>query len=315
MERTPRPRAFHHVIAWSLSVPERLPRWFSGLVGGLLRTATWMLPRPLREGRFFKTAVERQIKMLTDDVGQAQLYKNAPELDARTATRLGIGGAVDNLLVLTLHASPLWLLLAATDVCKGAQAFVQDVGQELKDAGVMEDGSRLDSVDDILAGLSKLSERMADTVDMPPFSLSEMKKTVTGLRDEIGSVAGSTLDAADVESLIKDVRATAGKTNRSLLQTTAAVATGALETTGTVIVGAAVGTTATLKFLGRNVGDILGDYGRSAQRIQRLGFYGSLRTFLRPHTRSSRRLFAYGFLTYTEIGLSLGRWKNAPWRS
>ena len=252
--------------------------------------------------------------MLTDDVGQAQLYQGAPELNARTAARLGVGGAVDNLLILTLHASPLWLLLAATDVCKGAQAFAKDVGQELKDAGVMEEGSRLDSIDDVLAGLSKLSERMADTVDMPPISLDEMKKTVTGLRDEIGTVAGSTLEAADVESLIKDVRATASETDRSLLQTTAAVATGALEATGNVILGAAVGATATLKFVGRNVGDILGDYGQSARRIQRLGFYGSLRRFLLPHTRSSQRLFAYEFVTFTELGLSFTRWAKAPWR-
>lgn len=316
MQRPRRPRTPHHLLAWLLSVPERLIRWLAGLIGGFLRALTWLLPRPIREGRFFKTAVERQIKMLTDDVGQAELYKDAdqPTLDAKTAARMGVGGAVDNLLVLTLHASPVWLLLAATDVCKGAQTFVSELGQELKDAGVMKEGSRLDNVDDVLAGLSKLSERMADTVDMPPISLSDMKDTVAGLREEIGDVAGSTLNVADVEGLIDDVRTTAAEADRSLLQTTAAVATGALETTGNVIVGAAVGTTATLRFVGRNVGDVLGDYGRSVRRMRRLGFYGSLRKLLRPQTRSSTRLFAYAFLSYTEVGLSFGRWVKAPWR-
>jgi len=271
----------------------------------------------VREGRFYRTAVERQIKMLTDDIGQAGLYKGSdqPTLDARTATRLGVGGTVDNLLILTLHASPLWVLLAATDVCKGAQSFVKEIGEELKDAGVMEENSRLDNVDDVLAGLSRLSERMADTVDMPPISLKDMKSTVTGLKDELGEVAGSTLDVTDVEGLIQDVRQVAGDSERSLLQTTAAVATGAVQTTENAIRGAAVGATATLKFVGRNLDDVLNDYGRSVQRVKRLGFYGSLNRFLTPHTRSSARLFSYPFLTYTELLLSLGRWSKAPWRA
>lgn len=313
-----RPRGPHHLLAYVISLPERLVRWIVGLLGSVVRALTWLLPRPIREGKFFKTAVERQIKMLTDDVGQAQLYKNSEgqiELDAKSMTRMGVGNAVDNLLVLTLHASPVWVLLAATDVCKGARSFVSEIGKELKEAGVMEEDSRLDSVDDVLLGLSKLSERMADTVDMPPISLDDMKQTVTELKDELGEVVGSSLNVADVEGLIEDVRATADETDRSLLQTTAAVATGALNTTGNVITGAAVGTTATIRFVGRNLVDVLGDYGRSANRMRRLGFYGAIRSFLRPHTRTSSRLFSYPFVTCTELLLSFWRWSKADWRA
>jgi len=309
-----RPHGPHHLLAWLLSVPERILRWVAGLLGSCLRTLTWIVPRQIRDGRFYKTAVERQIKMLTDDVGQAALFKDQPELSARSAARLGVGGAIDNLLILSLHASPVWVLLAATDVCKGAQSFVSEIGEELKDAGVMDADSRLDNVDDVLKGLSRLSERMADTVDMPPISLDEMKSTVSNLKDELGDVVGSGINVADVEGLINDVRSTASETDRSLLQTTAAVATGTLHTTGNVIVGAAIGTTATLRFVGRNLSDTLSDYGRSAQRIRRLGFYGSIRSFLRPHTRTSSKLFAFGFVTYTELLLSGWRWSKAEWR-
>ena len=293
-------------------------RWLLGLSGAALRVLTRLVPLPIREGKFYKTAVERQIKMLTDDVGQAGLYKNTDQqitLDARSATRLGVGGAIDNLLVITLHASPVWLLLAATDVCKGAQAFVAEIGEELKDAGVMEENSRLDNVDDVLQGLAKLSARMAETVDMPPISFDDMKGTVSNLKTELGDVVGSSLNVADVEGLLEDVRESARVMDRSLLQTTAAIATGALNKTGNVITGAAVGTTATIKFVGRNLFEVIGDYGHSANRLRRLGFYGSIRSFLRPQARSSSRLYSYAFVTYTELLLSAWRWSNAPWRA
>ena len=310
-----RPRRVHHLLAYGLSLPERIIRWIASIIGSCLLVLTFLLPRQIREGRFYKTTVRRQIKMLVDDVGQAGVFQGEDELDTRTAARLGVGGAVDNLLVLTMHASPIWLLLAATDVCKGAAGFVGEIGQELKDAGVMREGSRLDSGDDVLEGLSRLSERMADTVDMPPITLSEMKETVLNLKDEVGGVTGTVIDTADLEGFVSDVRNAATGANRSLLQTTAAIATGALERTGNVVVGTAVGTTATIRYVGRNVGDVFSDYAKSLNTIRRLGFSGSLRRFLKPQTRSSQRLFAYSFLTFTEIGLSLGGWRKTAWRT
>ena len=49
------------------------------------------------------------------------------------------GEAVD--LMVGLHASPLWILLAASDVSRGAQAYLRELGKELKGAGVMEEAS------------------------------------------------------------------------------------------------------------------------------------------------------------------------------
>ncbi len=310
-----RPLHVHHLAAYVLSLPERILRWLATLVGLLGHALTRLLPQPIREGKFYRLAVERQIKMLTDDVGTAGLFPAAQALDAASAKRMAVGGAVDNLIMVGMHASPLWILLAASDVSKGAQAFMQALAGELKKAGVMQEGSRLDSLDDVLTGLNQLSDRLSDTVDMPPLSLADMKAAVAGIGAEMKSGGTALLQTADLDGLASELTDLAREANHSLLETTGAVALGTMRSAGNVIKGGLVGAGATAKFVGRIVWhDVLGDYGRTIRKIYRRGFYGSVRTFLRPQARSYRNLFAYRFLTITELLLSFWRWSKAPWR-
>jgi len=305
----------HHLAAYVLSLPERVVRWIVTLVGLLGHALTRLLPGPVREGKFYRLAVERQIKMLTDDVGMAGLFPAANALDAATAKRMAVGGAVDNLIMVGLHASPLWILLAASDVSKGAQAYMRALADELKQAGVMEEGSRLDSLDDVLTGLNRLSDRLSDTVDMPPLSLEDMKAAVTGIGAEMKSGGTALLKTADVDGLASELTDLAREANHSLLETTGAVAVGTMRSAGNIIKGGLVGAEATAKFVGHIVWhDVLGDYGRTIQKIYRRGFYGSVRSFLRPQARSYRTLFAYRFVSLTERLLSCWRWSKAPWR-
>jgi hypothetical protein len=311
-----RPRAPHHLLAYVLSLPERLLRTIASWIGGLGLVLARLLPRPIREGKFFRISVHRQLKMLTDDVGRAGLFPDEKALDARTATRMSVGGALDNLLIVGLHASPIWILLAATDVAKEATWFTRELAEELKAAGVMKEGARLDSVDDVLEGLSNLSSRLADTMDQPPLSLAEMKQTVGEIRKDLVDVTGTAVDrTADIDGLARDMRELTEGGRRSLLEVTSAVAVGAMRTAGNVATGTVVGAASTVKILGKRVwSDVLVDYGDAVASIYRRGFFGSLHDFLRPHARGARSLFAYPFLTFTEIGLSFGRWRKADWR-
>ena len=311
----PRPVLPHHVLAYALSLPERVLRFLVTLLGLIGHAVTRLLPGPIREGKFYKLAVERQIKMLTDDVGMAGLFPGQKALDGDMARRMAVGGVVDNLMMVGLHASPLWILLAASDVSRGAQAYMQELARDLKQAGVMGEGSRLDSLDDVLAGLNRLSDRLSDTVDMPPLSLDAMKRTLDGIGAELRSGGTALAHAADVDGLAEELTGLAREANHSLLETTGAVALGTMRSAGNVLKGGIVGAGSTARFVARIVWhDVLGDYGRTIQRIYRRGFYGSVRSFLRPQVRSYHALLAYRFLTVTEMLISLLRWRKAPWR-
>ncbi|MDA1194936.1 MAG: hypothetical protein O2894_07095 [Planctomycetota bacterium] len=309
-----RPCYPHHLLGYVLSLPERVLRYGLMLVGLVAKSLLWLLPGPIREGRFYRLAVERQIKILTDDVGRAGAFKGAQEVDGEAATRMAVGGAVDNLVMVGLHASPMWILLAAADVSKGARAYVHELGAELKRAGVMAAGSRLDSVEDVLGGLERLSTRLSDTVDMPPLSVGAMKETLLGVTREMREGGDALRRTADVDALASDLTELARQANHSLLETTGAIALGSLQGAGRIVRGSIVGAEATVRFFTRVVwSDVLGDYGRSMQKIYRRGFYGGVRGFLRPQAKSGRALFAYDLLSWTETALSFGHWRAAPW--
>ncbi|HYC78756.1 MAG TPA: hypothetical protein VEI02_14120, partial [Planctomycetota bacterium] len=158
-ERRRRPRSPLHLLLYVVSLPERVVRSLAGWLGAAGLAAARLVPRPLRETRFYRFVVERQLKLLCDDLGEAGRFPGAGALDAKTAMRLGIGGALDNAAILTLHWSPLWLLLAAKDVADGARALVVDVVDDLKKRGLVEPGSRLDAAEQLLAAMARLSER------------------------------------------------------------------------------------------------------------------------------------------------------------
>lgn len=311
-----RPLWPHHLLAYLISLPERVLRFLAGIVGGLLYLIVRLLPRPIREGKFYRIAVERNIKMLTDDVARAGLFPGEAALDAKYATRMAVGGTIDNLLILGLHASPIWILLAAADLSKGAASFTEEIAQELKEAGVIEEGSRLDSVDEVLGGLGKLSGRLATSLDTPPLSVDDMKATVASVRDDLKDVGDTTLkQAVNVEGLAQDLRDLADKEDRSLLETTSGVAVGSMRTVGNVVVGGLAGAGATVKVAGRRLwSDVVVDYGDTIKRMHKLGFYGCISGVLSPQARSWRRLFHYRFVTFTGLIGSFWRWNKAPWR-
>jgi hypothetical protein len=310
-----RPLWPHHLLAYALSLPERVLRAVAVLVGLVLLGLTRAVPGPLRRGKFFRLAVARQIKMLTDDVGLAGVFPGQAAVDRQAATRLAVGGALDNLMVIGLHASPLWILLAASDVSAGARAYMRALGEELKAAGVMGEGSRLDSLEDVLAGLHRFSDRLSDTVDMPPLSLQAMRATVQGLGAEMRAGGTALWKTADLDGAARDLTALAREGDRSLLETTGAMALGSVRTAGQVLKGGLVTAGTTLRFVGKVVWhDVLGDWRRTLADIRRRGLRGAVRGFLRPQSRSWRNLFAFRFLSVTELLLSLGTWRRAAWR-
>ena len=311
-----RPRWPHHLLAYVLSLPERVVRFLAGVLGQLGLLISRLIPRPIREGKFYKLAVERQFRMMTDDLGQANLFPHEQKLDGEFATRMAVGGAVDNLMMVGLHASPIWLLLAATDVSKGAALFLEDLGRELREAGVMEEDAKINSLPDVMHGLSRLSDRLADTMDAPPLSLDAMKETVRGVRDGLDDVGGTALSQVpDIDRLAEELRSVANASDHSLIETAGALGVGAMRTAGNVLAGGIVGTGAVLKFVHKTVWDnTFKDYFRTMKRIKRRGFYGAVRQILRPQSRSLRAVFHFRFVTWTERLLSFWRWARAPWR-
>ena len=307
------------LLAWTLyalSVPERAVRVVASTVGHVLRPLLNIVPAPIRRGRFYRLAVERQVRMLTDEVGQARLFPGQPALDAALAKRLAIGGAVDNVLMVALHASPLWILLAASDVSEGAAKFVDELGEELEAKGYVAEGSRLSGVDRVLSGMSRLSGRLAESLDAPPLEMAALRKNLADVRDELHDVGGAALDQLpDLDRFADEVRGLARHDEASLLETVGTLAVGTWTKAGRVVGVGVAGVTSGLSILGRRAWhDVVGDWFDSLKRLKRRGVRGAMRRFLRPQGRSAAVLFHPRFVTLTERGLTAGRYGKASWR-
>ncbi len=313
--RPPRPNNPLHWVAYVLSLPERVLRTIVVTAGHLLWLVLWLVPRPIRKGRFFKKAVERQVAMLTDEVGRSRRYPGSPQLTGELATRMAVGGVVDNLATISLHASPLWLLLAASDMSEGAARFVDALGAELEEKGYVTEGQRITSLDRTLKGLSALSGRLADSLDAPPLEFQALKDSVERVRDDIAEVGTAALEQVpDIDQLANELTAVSEESDRSLLSVLGALTIGTADkverTLGATLTGVGGSVAIVTRFL---CDDVLDGYVDAAKRMHRRGFVGSFRSFVRPQMRSVRALFDYSFLTWTERILSFWQWHQADW--
>ena len=158
-------------------------------------------------------------------------------------------------------------------------------------------------------------EHSGQTVDAVMHEFEDHRFGASYDEGEMAEGGKALLATADIDGLAEDIEGLARDANHSLLETTGAVALGSMRGAGTIIKGGLIGAGATVKFVGKIVwDDVLGDYGRSIQKIYRRGFYGAVRGFLRPQARSIQALFRWRFLSWTELVLSLGQWGKAAWR-
>ena len=309
-----RPRNFAHFVLWSVSLPERIVRSAAGLAGLIGSGAARLLPRPVRETRFYRTLVTRYLRILSDDIGGAGRFPESQALDALTATRLGVGSMLDNLCILTLHASPLWILFAAQDVAKGARTLVSQIVDDLKAKGLVQEGSRLDNVDLLLEAVAKLSERTSTVIDMPPLKLDEIKQAMSEITHDLAPRPAR--PSSTSRSSTSSPR-TSGSSRRSPRNRSLDVLTGLATQTaakgGKLVLGTGQALATSIRLLGEQIGARSG-LRRAPPGDDDQGLLVLDRGSLSHQLRLTQNQFVPERLTWTEIGLTFGKLAHAPWR-
>lgn len=315
-----RPATFGHRLLFALSLPERLLRSLVGWAAGLVRFVGRLLPRPLRESRFYRVAVDKQLRMLIEDVGGVRVYpQDGPPAEQGYLPRKIIGGAVDNAALILFRASPIWMLLAAADVVKGGAAYTRELVDELKKEGVLDPKARIAGVDDLLNHLADLSGRMAETLDTPPLNVADLKQTVTELREHAEMTGGGLgkvlVTPDDMGRLLTEMREVAAEQGRSLLEVSTGMAIHLAGRAERLATGTAVGLMKGVEVAARMAyREVVVDYFDALDSIRRDGLYRAMNRELSPYWAATRGNFDPRRLTFTELGLSAGRLRRATWR-
>jgi hypothetical protein len=211
-----------------ISLPERLLRAYAaGLGGAVYQISLVLLPGWVRGSRLYQATVERLLRITVELVGGVQGVFPADEMPVRElATRKAAGNAVELLSFAAVGLSPVWLLAAAADVTGGTQFYLHALVEDLRREGTLSPNAQVDSVEELLTALEGTLGQAADTVDMPPLNLDDMRTSWTDLRENATHLPGPDRLA----HIYDDLKAIADQEGNSIYTTSSLIALGALRT-------------------------------------------------------------------------------------
>ena len=172
------------LASYVVSLPERMVRTVAAGGGGLLlEAADHILPPVARGSKFYQCTIARPFRITVEFVGGVEgrfsEEMSAPELVKRKVA----GNVVEAGCVFTVGFSPLWFLAAASDVTNGTKAYLHAFVKELKGVGVLPESTDISTVNDLLNLLDGASKQAADTIDIPPVAIADMRDAVDLLRE------------------------------------------------------------------------------------------------------------------------------------
>jgi hypothetical protein len=208
------------------SLPERVVRATAVLVGGLLQeTAEVLLPHWLRRSYLYQTTIARLLRIAIELVGGVSEVAPTGALPAQALlVRKTAGNAIELTSFLAVGWSPLWLLAAAADLTGGTRVYLRALLAELRGAGVLPTESTIASVEELLTTLEHSSGLMADTIDMPPLNVREMRASWQALQQHISELP----DTESLAAIFSDLEQVAAREGQSLAALSGLIAVGAV---------------------------------------------------------------------------------------
>jgi len=289
---TKEPNISRSLVAYLLSLPERTARALvAGLGGAFYQLTLLLLPGWLRRSRLYQATIERFLRIGVEWVGGVEGTFPPEEMSiGELALRKAAGNAVELVTFAAVGWSPVWLLAAAADVIGGSQIYLRALVVDLQREGVLSSEVQIGSVEELLAALEQTLGQAADTVDMPPLNVKDMRASWTALRDKAAHLP----DADGLARLYTDLQNVARREGASIYATSSLIARGALRT------GLAMGNEHVFAYYRRALDDIategLATYVTRVSRPYRRAVARHLDPEIPSHTerliqrRQSRRL-------------------------
>jgi hypothetical protein len=171
-------------IRYLISMPERTLRFTAVSLGGFIYEASLLLlPGWLRRSRLYTAVVAGLLRIAIELVGGARGILPPGDIDAQELmARKAAGTGIELVGILTVGWSPLWLLAATADVTGGTRTYLRALVLELRQDGLLAEDADFDSVEELLDALENTSGLAAETVDVPPLNVGDMRQTWQDLR-------------------------------------------------------------------------------------------------------------------------------------
>jgi len=288
------------LTGYALSLPERFSRILVGSTAGLFKgVSDLLLPEAVRRTKLYQVLLQKNLRYLIQDVGGIQnVYPTEEAPPSRYVARKFVGNFVELAGILTLRASPVWILALIADISGGTKVFLKELTEEMKRQGQLDPQTRVETVDQLLDGLQSFAGQVADRIDTPPLSVEELRETLRFLRQEAQALKlRRAIGTEEIDSLLRKMEDVAQKENRSLFEISAALGLNAinqLERSGrTAVTGLRVGKA----LLDRTIFQY---YARAVTDLSRAGYYRYLARASKPYLSAISRHLGWKNVTWTE---------------
>ncbi|MFC2029214.1 hypothetical protein ACFLWA_00620 [Chloroflexota bacterium] len=213
-------------LGYFVSLPERTLRAAAAGLGGLLYEATQvLLPGWLRRTRLYQAIIAGMLRIAIELVGGATNILPPDDVGAQElALRKAAGTGIELAGLVAIGLSPLWLFAATADLTGGTRTYLRALVAELRRDGFLPEDTDITSVEELLDTLEGTSGLVAESLDVPPLNVSDMRASWQGLRKQATDLP----DADRLAALHADLSQVAQQEKRSLRSVSSVIAAGAL---------------------------------------------------------------------------------------
>ena len=213
-------------LGYALSLPERILRATAAGLGGLLYEATQvLLPGWLRRSRLYRAIVAGTLRIAIELVGGATGVLPPDEVTAQElAVRKAAGTGIEMAGLMFVGWSPLWLFAAAADLTGGTRNYLRVLVSELRRDGLLQEAADIASVEDLLDTLEGTSGLVAESLDVPPLNVDDLRTSWQNLRRQATELP----DADRLADLYAGLRQVTKQEGRSLRSVSSLIAAGAM---------------------------------------------------------------------------------------
>jgi hypothetical protein len=288
-----------HYLALSLSLPERVARALSALVGGSMQLLTnTFIPLPIKGSNSYRFTLGMFQTFLIRNIAGVDQANNDVELQDRFMHRKLLGSSIEAAGLLTMRLSPVWIFAIASDAARGGQIFLQRLVKQLKENGVIAADTHPETLEQLLAGIHEMSRKGAAAIDMPPLTADEIRILADELRESTESLTENAAGLLPTfESIWEQIEGIARAEKLSMAEVLGMLSVRAASITDTSIGAAdAVGQT------GYRMVDelLLDDYRKTLGEISRVGAYPYAKQHMQPFVANARSHFDFGAETLSQ---------------
>ena len=287
-----------------LSLPERAIRSLGALSGGLLREiGNVALPASVRRTTLYRTMVEVALRFLIEEVGQVEgIYPNEQTLAGNFLLKRTASHGIELLGILTFHASPVWVLAALADATGGGRRLIRELSEALEEEGLVEPGSRFETVEQVLDGLERTSDHLATTLNLPPVDIPTLRREWEKLKEEVSTIPPRNVPGIEqVEGVWDKMKQTAAEQGRSVFVVSSLIAVSTVAHMPANVVWLSRAARSAARRTGKVLGEaILDHYTQVLTEIQTTGFLEYWQREFRPYLRAAAEQFTPDKESFTE---------------